>query len=172
MTPIETAIAGILADKAKKFALGDLADAGEWRGHYLLTKIGEREWLFENDSVDPLHFHHKCSGFDFMSGSPSVTDLGSIPRLVEKFAPEKYMDLKHDSYPEAFEMHDFICENGFVFVRKPGGLFEKMDMSKVQADVLLFLTLSAPSPTTGREANRITAQAIYRACRLAHSLAG
>lgn len=173
----ETIIGSLALKEAKKLALGDLPDVGEFRGKFTLTEIepvgGDKRWKFVNDETDPLRFFHRESGFEFRPAGDFITDLGTIPSIVQKYAPDSYVQLKEDDFPEAYIHHDAGCRTGFCWVRRDGEEeWHKMMVTPVMADVMLYWMLSAPSPTTGKEANRLTAQLVYRAVRAAHAVHG
>ena len=175
MTSIETAVASILLKQGKKFVKGDEPDKGELRGHYDLIPISKGEWWYEPDKVDPMRFWHEKSGYEFAVLEPFKTDGGTIPSIVSKLAPREYLFLKKTDFIEQFIIHDFLCKAGFVWVRRKGGIWAKMPITPVQADVLLHIMLGSPSLPApylgkGKEANRATAFAIYQAVKAFHAL--
>ena len=178
----ETIIGSLALKEAKKLALGDLPDVGEFRGKFTLTEIGpvdgDKRWKFVNDEADPLRFLHTESGYEFRPAGDFITDLGSIPSIVQKYAPDSYVQLKEGDFPEAYIHHDAGCRTEFCWVRlhqieaEGDNSWHKMMVTPVMADVMLYWMLSAPSPTTGKEANRLTCQLIYWAVRAAHAIQG
>lgn len=173
---IESVILGLLANEAKKIGkkmMEDQPDYGHWAGTYTDKKISKNRWSFVNDiTADPLRFCHKESGFEFAAESLTESDRGSIPRLF-RAAPRKYLRLYADDFLESYYTHDSMIYWGWCWVRKAGGEWNRMKVTKKQADVFLYWMLSAP--TLGDppiSATRGEATAIYRACRLHHALRG
>lgn len=152
---------------AKKAAENE-PDAGAWLGRASLERISAkpRLFLYGPELNDPLRFRHN-SGAEFMAG-PIKTDLGSIPWLFQKIPPG-IARLKPADFWEAYCGHDFACEKGYVYTRMaPGMPWEKLAVSKVQADVLLHWFLSATT-LDGKSATRGEVFAIYRSVRAFHS---
>lgn len=179
MTPaMQKILWDILKAEAKRLgekAMEDQPDIGKWFGKFQLFPHESKTGVFNfvNDPDDPLRFAHE-SGFQFRPLDPFVTDLGSIPKIIQKYAPRKYLRLKADDFKEAFIQHDSACSFQRVWVRKgDDGEWKQMPCPPVQADVLLFWGLSAPTlDNPPRSATRLECQAIYRSVRMWHTTLG
>lgn len=179
MTPaLQKIVWDLMLDEVRRLekkSLADQPDVGAWLGSYQLFPHASetRRFHFVNDLEDPLRFAH-VSGFEFRPLDPFVTDLGSVPGIVQAVAPRKYARLRYDDWKEAFIQHDAACEFGRVWVRKgPDGPWKQMPCPVVQADVLLFWGLTAPTLEKPlKPATRLECQAIYRAVRSYHAAGG
>ena len=175
--PLAAILAKAIEAEARKLAehaFEDQPNVGEWAGKFRTEKLdppqGNNPLRYIADLDDPLRFCHQ-SGYEFRPGDDFPFDAGSIPWIFQGF-PRKYIRLSPMDFIEAYAVHDFSCRFGWLGVRMGAGTWRKMAVSKKQADVILYWCLSAKSPTTGLEPTRIEAQAVYRAVRMAHALAG
>lgn len=166
---------------AKRTVTADVVDVGRWVGNChlypdgaVIERIGgfkvaeTRIYQFVNDLDSPLRFIEEDRHIEFMPGVPGVafrTDLGSIPWYARS-TPREYLRLRPEDFPEAYIGHDFTYAAGYIWVRRPGKKWGKLEVDRRQADVLLYWFLSAKSPMTNQEPNRLEAQTIYRAVRM------
>jgi len=184
VSPLVSIIVKLLEGEARKLAklaMTDEPDKGRFLGRYVIVpvKVGDKKYLFEADTTDPLRFDHFASGYQFRPPDVLETDLGSIPAIAYKTIPRKYLRLDPADFVPQFVLHDAGCRNGWLWVRKGSeGNWRQMKISKKQADVMLAWTLSAPTlqlhpaDPPPKSATRGEVQAIYRAVRMGHATRG
>jgi hypothetical protein len=65
----------------------------------------------------------------------------------------------------SYAFHDAAYRFGAMLARRPGTNWARVELTRVEADILMFWGLSGEKPADGREATRAECQAIYRAVR-------
>lgn len=165
MQPAVKLAATYLANAIKKYAESDEPDRGVLCGRYELFQIDKKYFRVEINLADPLRFVHENSGLEF---SPAIevypSDLGSIPPPFRKIKTAG-LQLERDAAKRSYLIHDCCYLTGKINVRRAGGRWHSMEITREWADVLLHDCLSADREPDGKPITRATALAVYQAVR-------
>ena len=120
--------------------------------------------IFSTSVSNPFRLTNIKEGFHIIVPKFQYnSDLGNIPHCISKlFESEKmenYARLQPNSFPKSYAFHDGMYSfHQVLFVNN--GKMRKMSISRVQADVILFLGLAAEG------ARLLESQLIYRSVRM------
>jgi len=158
---------GVMSNKVAKQKMKELARRnkyGYWTGEYKLDPVPLPNWgslpwykrawkrltytalyIFENDLLDPLTFHHP-DNYLIRPDLKFKTDMGSVPKFLQGLLPFLF---SKDLWLRDFILHDSAyAHKGLWFAKHDLTLFSFSEMKEKQVDNLLALTIKASGGTS------------------------
>ncbi len=132
----------------KKWATKRGARMGEWRGKLVCESIGKDWWRVGQDDADPCRLWIPAVGLEYSWGGGGwESDGPSIP-----WAACRILDCTRETFLKSGFLHDFGFRTETLFVRKPGGKWVRVKVTKRQCDIILRVGVNAEGATEGQEA--------------------
>lgn len=141
-----TAAGKLALSEFKKWAKKNGPKLGEWRGTLVCEEEGGDLWLVGQSDADPCRLWIPAVGLEYSwAGGDWISDGPSIPGLLCKA-----LKCSRKTYLEIGFLHDFMYRTRTVYVRVPGGPWVRVEVTKREADVILWVGVLAKGATEGQ----------------------